>query len=311
MTKVLFTVLLFLLLVTEAGASDNNAVVAFARKNANRYKNELIETSGIAVGSTVTLERNLDFLWVYPLDNRYDAETGEMVLGPSSAFSLTIMFQRSCKPLGKVLGQNAYGARKEISVESCEYFWAENASEMAVEITESRIRMAPAQFRAIENGGARIEVDLRLGSSGKQFVVEFGQGVTAATNASPVESRNKVWKVFGEIQEMRLVFPKGTVTVLFKSSNRTSGSVSFRSRVAAKVRPNIMFTGDPIGNPTAEVEIRAAPDGTIVSRKLLKSSGSPAWDDAVLKAIDKAEVLPRDIDGSVPPVLEIGFRPRD
>jgi colicin import membrane protein len=88
-------------------------------------------------------------------------------------------------------------------------------------------------------------------------------------------------------------------------------SNSYGGRVSAKVKPNIVFTEDLAGNPTAEVEVRAAPDGTIVDRKLLKSSGSKSWDDAVLKAIDKTEVLPRDTDGRVPPVMLISFRPRD
>jgi colicin import membrane protein len=88
-------------------------------------------------------------------------------------------------------------------------------------------------------------------------------------------------------------------------------SSSYGGRVSAKVKPNIVFTEDLAGNPTAEVEVRAAPDGTIVGRKLLKSSGSKSWDDAVLKAIDKTEVLPRDTDGRVPSVMVISFRPRD
>ena len=57
--------------------------------------------------------------------------------------------------------------------------------------------------------------------------------------------------------------------------------------------------------------LKVAPDGTIIGRRLLKSSGVPAWDEAVLRAIDKTEVLPRDTDGRVPPSLEISFRPRD
>ena len=102
--------------------------------------------------------------------------------------------------------------------------------------------------------------------------------------------------------------PSATGTAL-QSSGPPSGA--YGSRVAAKVKPNIVFTEDLANNPTAEVEVRAAPDGTIVSRKLLKTSGSKSWDDAVLKAIDKTEVLPRDADGRVPPVLVISFRPRD
>ena len=88
-------------------------------------------------------------------------------------------------------------------------------------------------------------------------------------------------------------------------------SASYAGRIRARIKPNIVFTDDIVGNPTADVEVRTAPDGTIIARKLVKSSGDKAWDEAVLKAIDKTEVLPRDTDGRVPPVLEISFRAKD
>ncbi len=82
---------------------------------------------------------------------------------------------------------------------------------------------------------------------------------------------------------------------------RSAGpSDSYAGRIRARVRPNIVFTDDIAGNPTAEVEVRMAPDGTIISRKIVKSSGVKSWDDAVLRALDKTEVLPRDVDGRVP-----------
>jgi len=88
-------------------------------------------------------------------------------------------------------------------------------------------------------------------------------------------------------------------------------SAGYAGRIRARIKPNIVFTEDIAGNPTADVEVRTAPDGTIVGRKLLKPSGNPDWDAAVLKAIDKTEGLPRDIDGRVPSTLEISFRPKD
>ena len=88
-------------------------------------------------------------------------------------------------------------------------------------------------------------------------------------------------------------------------------SASYAGRIRARIKPNITFTEDVAGNPKAEVEVRTSPDGTIISRKLLSSSGNKAWDEAVLKAIDKTATLPRDEDGRVPPVLEISFRPKD
>jgi len=93
---------------------------------------------------------------------------------------------------------------------------------------------------------------------------------------------------------------------------KSSGpSASYAGRIRARIKPNITFTEDVAGNPKAEVEVRTSPDGTILSRKLLSSSGNKAWDEAVLKAIDKTATLPRDEDGRVPPVLEISFRPKD
>ena len=93
---------------------------------------------------------------------------------------------------------------------------------------------------------------------------------------------------------------------------RSSGpSDSYAGRIRARVRPNVVFTDDVSGNPTAEVEVRMAPDGTIVSRKITKSSGVRSWDEAVLRALDKTEILPRDVDGRVHTPLIIAFRPKD
>lgn len=97
---------------------------------------------------------------------------------------------------------------------------------------------------------------------------------------------------------------KGTAT-------RSAGpSDSYAGRIRARVKPNIVFTDDVPGNPTAEIEVRMAPDGTITSKRIVKSSGVRSWDDAVLRALDRTEVLPRDVDGRVHSPLIIEFRPK-
>lgn len=103
----------------------------------------------------------------------------------------------------------------------------------------------------------------------------------------------------------------GSATATGTAQQSAGPSASYAGRIKARIKPNIVFTEDPVGNPTADIEVRTSPDGTIVSRKLLKSSGIAAWDEAVLRAVDKTEVLPRDVDGRVPSPLVIGFRPRD
>ena len=95
------------------------------------------------------------------------------------------------------------------------------------------------------------------------------------------------------------------------SGNSTIPSASYAGRLVARIKPNITFTDEVVGNPKAEVEVRTSSDGTILGRRLLSSSGNNAWDSAVLKAIDKTAVLPRDTNGSVPSTIHISFRPKD
>ena len=96
------------------------------------------------------------------------------------------------------------------------------------------------------------------------------------------------------------------------TAQRDAGpSGSYGGKVAAKVKPHIVYPDAVSGNPRAEVEVRAAPDGTITGTRLIQSSGNKAWDDAVLRALQKTETLPRDVDGRVPSSLVIGFRPKD
>jgi TonB family protein len=88
-------------------------------------------------------------------------------------------------------------------------------------------------------------------------------------------------------------------------------SSSYAGRIKARIRPNIIYSDSGLGNPVAEAELKVAPDGSIISSRLLKSSGDPEWDKAVLRAIEKTETLPRDVDGRVPPHLIIRFQPRE
>ena len=93
---------------------------------------------------------------------------------------------------------------------------------------------------------------------------------------------------------------------------RTAGpSAGYAGRIKARIKPNILLTASIDGNPLATVRVRVAPDGTIVGKQLVKSSGSAAWDETVLRAIDKTDGLPKDVDGTVPPVIDLDFRPRD
>jgi colicin import membrane protein len=96
------------------------------------------------------------------------------------------------------------------------------------------------------------------------------------------------------------------------SAARDAGpSASYAGRIIARIKPNIYLTSDVPGNPLAVVDVRCASDGTIVGHTLVKSSGSKDWDEAVMRAVERTGVLPRDVDGRVPSPMRLEFRPRD
>ena len=91
----------------------------------------------------------------------------------------------------------------------------------------------------------------------------------------------------------------GGPTAVGTAAQSTGPSSGYGALVNAAVRPNIVYSADG-GDPVAEVQVITAADGTVTSSRLVKSSGVPAWDAAVLRAIDKTGKMPKDRDGQVP-----------
>ncbi|WP_137925146.1 cell envelope integrity protein TolA [Cupriavidus sp. 2SB] len=89
-------------------------------------------------------------------------------------------------------------------------------------------------------------------------------------------------------------------------------SPGYSDKVRRRVKPNIIFAGDTDGNPAAVVAVRLAPDGSILSKRLAKSSGNSDWDNAVLRGVERSDPLPRDEDGKAPTFeFTITVRPKD
>ena len=89
------------------------------------------------------------------------------------------------------------------------------------------------------------------------------------------------------------------------TGKQSSGpSTSYAGRIVERIKSNTTFTDASAGKPTVIVLVRAASSGTILSRRVVTPSGNKAWDDAVLRAIDKMETLPRDLDGRIPEIIQ-------
>lgn len=91
---------------------------------------------------------------------------------------------------------------------------------------------------------------------------------------------------------------------------RSSGpSAAYAGRVKARIKPNIRPIQAYPDNLATDVELHLGPDGTILSRRVVNSSGNPGWDQEALKAIDRTGVLPRDVDGTVPSTMIVTIKP--
>ena len=104
---------------------------------------------------------------------------------------------------------------------------------------------------------------------------------------------------------------EGAPTATGTAARDAAPSAAYAGRIKARIKPNIVLTSEVGGNPVAEVEVRCSPDGLIISRRIVKPSGDKTWDDTVLRAIDRTEMLPRDVDGRVPGTMTLVFPRRE
>ena len=104
----------------------------------------------------------------------------------------------------------------------------------------------------------------------------------------------------------------GDATASGNAQQDAGPSASYQGRIKARIKPNVSFPDTVAGNPAVEIEVRLTPEGRIIlPSRVVKSSGVKEWDDAVLRAIGKTEVLPKDESGRVPASMIIVYRPRD
>jgi colicin import membrane protein len=83
--------------------------------------------------------------------------------------------------------------------------------------------------------------------------------------------------------------------------------------IAGKIKSNTTYPGstDVPGNPEVVFQVEQLPTGEILSVRKTKSSGIPAFDDAVERGISKSSPLPKKKDGTVERSLPVSFKLKD
>ncbi len=83
--------------------------------------------------------------------------------------------------------------------------------------------------------------------------------------------------------------------------------------ITSKIKRSTSYNGDTDvdGNPRATFKIEQLPTGEIISVRKTKSSGIPAFDDAVERGINNSSPLPKKKDGTVERSIEVGIRMKE
>ncbi|MBS1144097.1 MAG: Cell division and transport-associated protein TolA [Proteobacteria bacterium] len=95
-----------------------------------------------------------------------------------------------------------------------------------------------------------------------------------------------------------------------RASSNKRGLADYASKIRGKIRGNIVLPPSIQGNPEAIFVVNQLPGGEVLDVTLKRSSGNPALDIAIERAIRKSSPLPKPDDPSLfKRELEIKYRP--
>lgn len=173
-------------------------------------------------------------------------------------------------------------------------------------------RKAQAEKERQERAKAEQEARLKAEQEAKLKAQQAQQAKAAEQKRLQAEAAQREKLRQEQIQRMQAQLGgtggPDSVGTAARSSGPSSGYAG-RIRAYIKSQNRGLLTSDVPGNPEAEIEVSLAPDGTIRSARVLKSSGSPVWDDLAKRAVERTGSLPQDVDGRVPPVMVITLKP--
>ncbi len=184
----------------------------------------------------------------------------------------------------------------------------EQAAQREADIAVARERKRKEQREEIERQKqAQAKLDTERALEAERTKAKEALAAKEAKELKDAEARREA-----QLRRIQgLAGAAGTQTATGTALQNSAPSAGYAGRIKARIRPLIIFTVEGNANPETEVRISLAPDGRIVGIKTTKPSGDADWDRAVQRAIDKAESVPRDLDGRVPGYIDLVMRPRE
>lgn len=226
--------LLLILLIQQAFAANEDALLSFAKKNAGKFSTEIEQFSK----PVKVRARPTDDWWTFSM---YDQEKQILVANRGSVTYRERLSQR-CTNVGSFVGQNSFGAKTRVQKQRCERLEIQDVRTLGVKLgnldcslanrltlsksEEDRrqecremnfrrfeIPMTPQQYRVLKERGPIYEIDFDVGADAKQEVVTDDTVVSEATISEPIEQTIRILRVYGKFRSVRIMSPDGQIVL--------------------------------------------------------------------------------------------------
>jgi colicin import membrane protein len=190
------------------------------------------------------------------------------------------------------------------------------------ELAEERKEQAREEARAKELAEKKAKADAEKKAEAQRKAQELAEKKEAEKQAK-LDKLAKAKAAAAEKAKMDNLRKQEMARMLAQAGTGTSGTAEkstaprrdsgYLAAITAKIKSTTTYLGstDVPGNPKASFQVEQLPTGEIISVRKIKSSGVPAFDDAVEKGIIKSSPLPKKKDGTVERSLVVDFSMKD
>lgn len=169
------------------------------------------------------------------------------------------------------------------------------------------------KLKALQAHEEKVRADAARASHEKQLAEQKRQALLREMEKEDLKQRVAADAAANEARLARLAEARAAASK--QQAEMASIVGEFRDQISAKVRGNTRLPDNLQGNPEVRCLVKLLPTGEVLSVRVTKSSGNPAYDDAVVRAIEKSSPLPLPTDlaarRAFVPELSFVHRPKE
>lgn len=172
--------------------------------------------------------------------------------------------------------------------------------------------MQAAEQKALEDA-ARLEAEAMKKARDRQLAEQQKRDLLRQMEEEELIQRMADETAANEVRLAKLAEARAAASARQAELAQTVGR--HREMISAKVRGNTRLPDNLKGNPEVRCLVRLLPTGEVQNVRVTQSSGNPAYDEAVARAIEKSSPLPlptdRDARAAFVPELSFVHRPKE